>query len=84
MEKIRVIDASSFMINAGIDEMNKIKNKIEELEKTKAEKMSDVEIKKSETQVLEKELLEIEEDIKNLKVSKSNIAEKVEELKKNK
>jgi DNA repair exonuclease SbcCD ATPase subunit len=84
MEKIRIIDASSFMINAGIDEMNKIKNKIEELEKTKAEKMSDVEIKKSETQTLEKELLEIEENIKNLKASKSNIMEKVEELKKNK
>lgn len=84
MEKIRVIDASSFMINAGIDEINNIKSKIEELERVKAEKMSEVEIKKNETQSLETELLEIEEGIKNLKVSKSNIMEKVEELKRSK
>lgn len=84
MEKIRIIDASNFMINSGIDEINKIKNKIEELEKSKEAKMNDVEVKKAETQVLETELIEIEEGIKNLKTSKSNIMEKIEELKRTK
>lgn len=81
-EKIRNLDVNGFMINAAIDETNKIKANIEELEALKITKEEEVEAKQKDIENLETELLGISENIKVLKANKANLTDKIEELKK--
>jgi hypothetical protein len=81
-EKIRNLDVNGFMINAGIEEVNKIKTKIEELEVLKTTKEEEVEIKQKDIENLELELLTISENIKVLKSNKANLIDRIEDLKK--
>ena len=80
--KIRMLDVNSFMVNAAINELTRIKNEIDTLEALKTTKEEEVEAKQKDMENLEAELLGISENIKVLKANKANLTDKIEELKK--
>jgi len=81
MERVRVITVDNFFMNTAIDECSKIKTEIESLESLRESKVEEADIKRSEISTIESEVLSIQENIRILKANKSNLMDKVEEIK---